>query len=81
MIVNRFEDGVPPAKRIQVLFHDIDIVASRVESTDAHLFALSTVITMIIVRANDSDPLLTKNAGYPSRDGGFSGRAIPNDAQ
>jgi hypothetical protein len=63
-----------------MLLHDVQVIGIGVEGSDPQLFALGTIITMIVIGADDCDIINAQNLGNPLGQGGFASGAIPNNA-
>ena len=50
-----------PAKIVEVLFHDVHIIAGGIKGADAHLFALGAVVAVIIICTDDGDAVFAQN--------------------
>ena len=81
MVVVWFENGLPGAQQLQVLCHNIEIIAIRVQGSDTQFLALQAIIAMIVVRAENRYIFNTQNLRDASTQRRLTRSTIPDNAQ
>jgi hypothetical protein len=66
--VDRLEDPLAPAQALQVLGHDVEVVAVRVQRRDRALGPLAAVELVVVVGADVGDGVLADDPHEPARD-------------
>lgn len=57
MVIDRFEDGASSGHQLQVLFHDLDVVAVRVQRGERQGLAFVTVVVVVVVNTDRYGPV------------------------
>jgi hypothetical protein len=81
VVVHGLEDRLAVSEVEQVLPHDVDVVALRVERRDVELGPLLAVVAVIVVRADVRHLLGAKDAYETSGDRCLACRRITDDAK
>ena len=81
MVVDRLQDGLAHAQQLQVLLHDLDVVAVGVQRGERQRLALDAVIAVVVVHADRRDPLRPERRHQTLGDRGLAGGAVARDRQ
>lgn len=81
MVVDGFEDWLSHAKELQVLFHDIHIVALRVEWSEGHSFSFLTVVFVVIIDTKRTQAVRSECGDQAAREGALSCGAVPGNGK
>ena len=52
VVVDRLEDRVAGGEQLQVLLHDVDVVAVRVQGGEREMLALGPVVAVVVIHAH-----------------------------
>src|SRR5215472_1299298 len=81
MVVDGLEDRVPGGEQLQLLLHDVDVIAVGVQRREPEVLALLAVVTVIVIHAYGRALLLAKGADQTGGDRRLSGRAVAGDGE
>src|SRR6516165_6054627 len=81
VVVDGLEDRVPGGEQLQLLLHDVDVIAVGVQRREPEVLALLTVITVVVIHANGRALLLTEGADQAGRNGRLAGRTVADDGE
>ena len=69
VVVDRLEDRLAQRQQLQVLLHDVDVVAGRVERRERERLSLLAVVPVVVVDADGGDPIGAERVDQPLRQG------------
>ena len=81
VVVDGLEDGVAEGEQLEVLLHDVDVVAVGVERRERLGLALDPVVLVVVVDADRRDPVGAEGVDQALGDGGLAGRAVAGDGE
>jgi hypothetical protein len=81
MVVDRFQDGVAERQQLQVLLHDLDVVAVGVQRGERQPVTLFPVVAVIVVDADRRHPVDPERLDDPAGERRLAGRAVAGDGQ
>ena len=79
--VDGLEDRLARAQVLEVLGHDVHVVAVGVQRRDVPLGALLAVVAVVVVGADVRDVVLAEHAHEAAREGRLAGRRVADDAE
>ena len=79
--VYRAQDGFALGNLFDVLLQDVDVVAARIQRRQTVLGPLHTVIAMVIVGADSSNPVGSQDVGNALGQGGLAGGGVTHNPQ
>jgi hypothetical protein len=62
VVVDRLQDRLTEGEELEMLLHDLDVVALRVERREREALALGAVVAVVVVDADRGDPLRTERS-------------------
>ena len=81
VLVDGLEDRLAHAQALQVLGHDVEVVALRVQRRDAALGALAAVVLVVVVGADVRDGVLAEQAHEPLAQRRLARRRVTHDSK
>jgi hypothetical protein len=81
VVVDRLEHRLAHREQLQVLFHDLQVVAVRMQGGERLVAALGPVVPVIVVDADRGAAIRPERLDQAARDRGFPGRAVPGDGE
>ena len=81
VVVDRLQDGLPERQQLQVLLHDFDVVAGRVQRSERQTLAFLPVVAVVVVDADRRHSLAAEGLGDSLGEGRLPRGAVAGNGQ
>ena len=81
VVVHGLQNRLAESEELEVLLHDLDVVALRVEGSEGKVAALGPVVAVVVVDTDRGDALRAEGSGQPAGQGRLAGGAVAGDGE